>query len=566
VKLRTQIVLLIALLTTGLGVVSAILAVRLTTASLEGELEKQAAILTEALVEPIAYDLINGEVLPVRETLETLVGRIEELEFAYVTDFDGGLFAHTFEGGFPRALLEHHGGTGMDVDRTPELFRYSTAEGPLLVVERPIVDGMRAYIDIGFSEARTRDQIERLRLQILGATLGAVLVGVLLGAVASERMTRPLGQLAETMRTFGWMSDVERVQVRGGGREVAELVEAFGGMVGGLARVEDALRESEGRYRAITDTAEDLIFCKDTDRRYTLVNPAVERLFGYPAAELLGRTPEELFDEESAAILAEVDARTLAGEVVSENRSLPVSGVPHVFHTVQVPLRDAEGRIIGLSGIVRDVTGRVRLESQRDATLAALRESEEKYRLLFENMMAGFALHEIVLNEKGEPVDYVFLEANSAFERLTGLKRNDLIGKRVTEVIPGIEEDPADWIGRYGKVALTGQEIRFAQHAQPLGKWYAVLAFSPRKGQFATTFEDVTERVRADEELRRHRDHLEELVADRTAELRRVVDLMAGREVRMAELKVVIRELRGQLLAAGMAPAADDPLLGEGAS
>ena len=72
---------------------------------------------------------------------------------------------------------------------------------------------------------------------------------------------------------------------------------------------------------------------------------------------------------------------------------------------------------------------------------------------------------------------------------------------------------------------------------------------------------DITERKRAEDELKGHRDHLEELVAERTAELRRMVNLMAGREVRMAELKDVIRQLRAQVQEAGLTPVADDPLL-----
>ncbi len=130
-----------------------------------------------------------------------------------------------------------------------------------------------------------------------------------------------------------------------------------------------------------------------------------------------------------------------------------------------------------------------------------LRDSEKKYRLLFENVMNGFALHEIVLDEKGKPVDYVFLEVNKAFEQLTGKKRKDLIGKRVTEALPGTEKDPADWIGIYGQVALTGQETRFEQFSEVLGKWFAVLAFSPCQNQFATIFEDITDRVQADKAL-----------------------------------------------------------------
>jgi len=138
-----------------------------------------------------------------------------------------------------------------------------------------------------------------------------------------------------------------------------------------------------------------------------------------------------------------------------------------------------------------EITERVRAEE-------ALRANEEKYRLLFKNMMDAFALHEIALDEMGRPIDYVFLEVNAAFERMVGLRREEIIGKRVTEVLPGIESDPADWIGRYGRVALTGEEARFEQYAESLGKWYSVLAFRPRPGQFATVFQDVTERTLAE--------------------------------------------------------------------
>ncbi|MEJ2314916.1 MAG: MASE3 domain-containing protein, partial [Nitrospirota bacterium] len=148
-----------------------------------------------------------------------------------------------------------------------------------------------------------------------------------------------------------------------------------------------------------------------------------------------------------------------------------------------------------------------------------LKLSEEKYQSLFTEMLNGFAYNRVITDESGKPVDSVFLEVNDSFERLIGLKGEEVIGKRVTEAIPGIERDPAEWIGVFGRVALTGEEARFEQYSQALGKWFSVSAYSPRKGHFCVVFEDITERKRAEEMMSRYQEHLEELVAERTSEL-----------------------------------------------
>ncbi len=131
---------------------------------------------------------------------------------------------------------------------------------------------------------------------------------------------------------------------------------------------------------------------------------------------------------------------------------------------------------------------------------ADLRSSEERYRMLFREMLGGFALHEIICDKEGKPYDYRFIEANPAFETQTGLKVENVLGKTAREVMPSIEEE---LIATYGEVALTGNPVRFETYVQALKKHFEIAAFCPAKGQFAAIFRDVTDRNRAEEERQR---------------------------------------------------------------
>ena len=129
----------------------------------------------------------------------------------------------------------------------------------------------------------------------------------------------------------------------------------------------------------------------------------------------------------------------------------------------------------------------------------ALNGNQKQLNLFFDKMLDGFSYHKIVVDKSGKPVDYIFVEVNCAFEQMTGLKREQIIGKKVTDVLVGIEKDPADWIGIYGKVALTGEPVQFENHAEPLDKWFKVSAYCPEKGYFVALFDDISERKKAEQ-------------------------------------------------------------------
>ena len=133
---------------------------------------------------------------------------------------------------------------------------------------------------------------------------------------------------------------------------------------------------------------------------------------------------------------------------------------------------------------------------ERDASDAELSESESRYRALFEGSLNGVAVHEILTDAEGRATDYVFLDVNPAFEHQTGLRREAVLGQRITEVLPGIEKDP--FIEIYGRVVASGEGTRFDHFATPLGRHYEVAAFPLGGKHFAAVLGDITERKQAE--------------------------------------------------------------------
>jgi PAS domain S-box-containing protein len=169
----------------------------------------------------------------------------------------------------------------------------------------------------------------------------------------------------------------------------------------------------------------------------------------------------------------------------------------------------------------------------------ALNESLTKYKAVFDNMFDGFAYYQVLLDENDQTEDYILLEANDAFERLTGLSRENVVGKKISEIFPGIKESRYNWIGKYDKVALQGEIIEFEHNASNIERWYNISAYSPIKGYFVTLFEDITQRKK-DENAIKH--YLVELQSSKEKIERDALEL-AQLNKRLSESEVILKEL-----------------------
>lgn len=237
--------------------------------------------------------------------------------------------------------------------------------------------------------------------------------------------------------------------------------------------------------QSILDSIQEGIWTTDRDDRLTYFNPSMERITEMKAADVLGLKVTADFPQDSAGQFFEYyeRAKSIRQPIPYEIEVVTPAG----RHTVQAGWctpRIRENTYDGMVCTIRDVTENRKAED-------ALRETTADYQALFANMHSGFAYHRVIFDKNDEPVDYVFLEINGAFQEHTGLGR-DIIGKRVTEIHPGIERGEPDFIRIYGEVAKTGRPARLETFFEPQQHWYSISAYCPKRGFFVAVFDDIT--------------------------------------------------------------------------
>jgi two-component system, LuxR family, sensor kinase FixL len=265
----------------------------------------------------------------------------------------------------------------------------------------------------------------------------------------------------------------------------------------GQRQATTALLDSEQRLRAIVENAVDGIIAIDRHGIVATMNPAAIRMFGYEPHEVIGK---------NVKILMPSPYREQHDDYLKNYLTTGIKKIIGIGREVTGRRKDGTVFPIDLSvsefvlGQGRMFTGIIHDISDRKAAEEATRQSEERYRTLFESMSEGFCLCELICDKDGNPEDFVFLAVNPAYAKIAGRKSDELVGKRATEIFPGME---SYWVDALAKPALTGQTIRYTNYAKELDRYFDVYAFGPSKGKFAALTMDVTDRQRAKDALAR---------------------------------------------------------------
>ena len=295
-------------------------------------------------------------------------------------------------------------------------------------------------------------------------------------------------------------------------------------------KMENEIKKSEGRLRAIFNASDEIIFTKDVKKgRYTSANAAFSKKFKMPVKDIVGKTDKEIFPKNEAKMLQDIDKRVLKGETVKTEDELTVLGEKRIFKTTKVPLRDEKENVIGLCGFAEDITEKKRVEDELKKTKNFL---------------------ETIVESTGSPIVGLDVEGkikfvNRALEEITGYKRDEILGKRWFDIF--LPESVRDDVVRVFKGLKEGKMEIAKQHENPIltkhGEKKTILwsntVLKDERGRIEMVISignDVTEKKKYEEELKK-----------RTEEAERFSKLSVGRELKMIELKKRIRELEEKL-------------------
>ena len=271
---------------------------------------------------------------------------------------------------------------------------------------------------------------------------------------------------------------------------------------------EAKLKVSEKRFRELVLNLDAGVVIHAVDSSIIDCNDRASELLGLSREQLMGRVaidPVWMFVDENVKQISidEYPVKLILNGLKPLKNKLV--GIRHSAESRitwvmvnGVPILNSKGK---LSEIVISFIDFSEVKNSRDM----LSISEEQYRLLTTQMQLGLALHEVVLDDKQNVIDYKFTDVNNAFEKMTGLNSKEIIGKSVLEVLPNTS---STWIQKAGHVAVSGESLFFEDYSASLKKYFEVAVYSPKPLQFATILTDISSRKSIEKQLKQNVDDL----------------------------------------------------------
>jgi len=345
----------------------------------------------------------------------------------------------------------------------------------------------------------------RLRWKILLILTLLLSLSSFFASRLANSLSRPLQELAAAAARIEseGIGAIELPQSRI--KEINKLGRCLNSMVTSIkCAIEDRdqlfeeIKSEEEKHRTTLNSIVDAVISTDTKGAIKSMNPAAEEITGWKQEDAMNRDISEVYQVNPGSTLER--CKSAVQKAVQNTRHFRTSediilinknGDEHHIAEQASLIHDENGNLKGMVVVFRNITEEYLVHQK-------LKEAEWKFNALFENGPLGVAYHRMLYDEQDNPIDYYFIDANKNYMSLTGV---DPRGKTVKQAFPGIENDPFDWIGNFGRVVKTGKPFRFRQHLPVNNRWYEGLTFQYKPDHFVTAFFEITEQRKLEQQL-----------------------------------------------------------------